>query len=119
MLAGRATVTDGDQLRVAAPAVRFQGVAALERSEPGGAEATAFVRDLVAGRVVACELDGTRTRGRAVGVCRVGGRDVGAELVRAGLARDCPRYSKGRYARLETPAGRRLPLPGYCRPRRR
>ena len=33
------------------------------------------------------------------------GKDVGAELVRAGLARDCPRYSKGRYARLETPAG--------------
>ena len=61
------------------------------------------------------QLDGTRTRGRVVGTCRVGGRDIGAELVGSGLARDCPRYSKGRYARLETPAGRRLPLPGYCR----
>ena len=72
------------------------------------------MRELAAGRVVDCELDDTRTRGRVVGVCRVGGRDVWAELVGAGLARDCPRYSKGRYAGLETPAGRRLPLPGYC-----
>lgn len=116
-LSGRATVTDGDTLRVAGRAVRFQGVAAPERSEKGGAAATAFVREMAAGRVVTCGLDGTRTRGRVVGVCRVGGRDIGAELVRAGLARDCPRYSKGRYARLETPAGRRLPLPGYCRVR--
>jgi endonuclease YncB( thermonuclease family) len=75
------------------------------------------VRELVADREVTCDLaDGTRTRGRVVGVCRVGDRDIGAELIRAGLARDCPRYSKGRYAVLETPAGRQLPLPGYCRP---
>ena len=116
-LAGRATVTDGNTLWVADQAVRLQGVAAPERSEPGRAAATAFVRELVAGREVTCDLDGTRTRGRVVGVCRVGDRDIGAELIRAGLARDCPRYSKGRYEGLETPAGRQLPLPGYCRPR--
>ena len=116
-LVGRATVTDGNTLWVADQAVRLQGVAAPERSEPGRAAATAFVRELVADREVTCDLaDGTRTRGRVVGVCRVGDRDIGAELIRAGLARDCPRYSKGRYAVLETPAGRQLPLPGYCRP---
>jgi endonuclease YncB( thermonuclease family) len=75
-LSGRAVVTDGDTLRVAGRAVRFQGVAAPERSEKGGAAATAFVRRMAAGREVTCELDGTRTRGRVVGVCRVGGRDV-------------------------------------------
>jgi len=116
-LAGRATVTDGNTLRVADQAVRLQGVAAPERSGPGKAAAAAFVRELVADREVTCDLaDGTRTRGRVVGVCRVGDRDIGAELIRAGLARDCPRYSKGRYAVLETPAGRQLPLPGYCQP---
>jgi micrococcal nuclease len=47
----------------------------------------------------------------------VDGRDIGAELIEAGLARDCPRFSRGRYAELEPEAARRLPLPGYCTPR--
>ncbi len=38
-------------------------------------------------------------------------------LIRAGLARDCPRYSKGRYRAVEPAAARELPFPGYCRPR--
>ena len=47
----------------------------------------------------------------------VDGRDIGAALIEAGLARDCPRFSRGRYAELEPEAARRLPLPGYCTPR--
>ncbi len=69
------------------------------------------------GETVVCELTGERTHGREVGVCRVDGRDVGAAVIGAGLARDCPRFSGGRYADLETPeAARKLPLPHYCRP---
>ena len=113
-LTGRARVVDGDTLEVAGVAVRLKGLAAPEREEAGGAEATERMRGLVAGRTVVCELTNERTWGRRVGTCRVGGRDVAAELVAAGLARDCPRYGGGRYAGLETPAGQRLPLPGYC-----
>jgi endonuclease YncB( thermonuclease family) len=47
----------------------------------------------------------------------VDGRDIGGELIEAGLARDCPRYSHGRYAALEPEAAHRLPLPDYCAPR--
>ncbi len=118
-------VRDGDTLVVGSRVVRLQGVAAPELREPLGPEAREALRSLVQGRTVACTLDGTRTRGRLVGVCRVDGRDLSAALVAAGLARDCPRYSGGRYAGLEraaaargAPIGRVYPLPGYCEPRR-
>lgn len=114
---GRADVTDGDTFEVNGIAVRLQGVAAPEADEPGGKEATRFMRELVGGEMVACDLTGERTWGREVGVCRAGGRDVGAAIIQAGLARDCPRYSGGRYADLEPPAAKRLPFPGYCEPR--
>jgi endonuclease YncB( thermonuclease family) len=117
-LSGRARVVDGDTLEVSGVAVRLKGLAAPERKQAGGAEATAFMRELTDGRTVVCDLTNERTWGRRVGTCLVGGKDVAAELVAAGLARDCPRYGGGRYAAMETRAGRRLPLPDYCRPRR-
>jgi hypothetical protein len=45
-------------------------------------------------------------------------------MVHRGVARDCPRFSQGRYAEAEGQAAaqgatisRVYPLPGYCRPR--
>lgn len=124
-LVGRAHAIDGDTVAVAGVHVRLQGVAAPEiahpelgiEEEPGGPEAAAFMARLVNGRTLACEPTGERSRGRPVGVCRLDGRDVGAAVIAAGLARECPRFSRGRYAKIETEAGRRLPLPGYCTPR--
>jgi hypothetical protein len=43
----------------------------------------------------------------------VEGRDVGGELIEVGLARFCPRFSRGRYAETEPEAACRLPLPVY------
>ena len=40
---------------------------------------------------------------------------IQVELVKAGMARDCPRYSKGLYADFETPASKALPLLKYCK----
>jgi micrococcal nuclease len=116
-LAGVARVVDADTLDVAGVRVRLKGVAAPELAEPGGDEARAFVAGLAEGRTVICELTGERTRGRRVGHCYRDGRDLGAEVIAAGLARDCPRYSGGRYAAAEPEASRRLPFPSYCRPR--
>jgi micrococcal nuclease len=121
-LAGTAYATDGDTLRVGGVAVRLQGVAAPElahpglgiRGEPGGPAAAAFMRELVDGEGLVCDLTGERTHAREVGVCRLDGRDVGAALVAAGLARDCPAHSGGRYASFETAAAASLPFPGYC-----
>jgi endonuclease YncB( thermonuclease family) len=75
------------------------------------------MEQLAEGRIVICELTGERTWGRRVGYCSVGGADLGEAIVRAGLARDCPGYSGGRYAAVEPKLARTLPFPGYCRRR--
>jgi endonuclease YncB( thermonuclease family) len=116
VLAGQASVIDGDTLRVAGQKVRLQGLAAPELSEAGGHKATAALIQIVKGRQVSYELDGTTSHDRVVGICYVGGKDVAAELVRRGLARDCERFSGARYKELETASAQSLPLPGYCSP---
>ena len=61
---------------------------------------------------------------RRVGVCYLEGKDISATVVAAGLARDCPRFSGGRYQQAEAQVaaagatiGRTYRLPGYCRAR--
>ena len=104
-----------------AVAVRLQGVAAPEiehpelniEEEPGGPRAAMFMTNLVEGRTLMCELTDTRSHGRPIAVCRLHGQNVGAAVIAAGLARDGPRCSKGRYAQLEQPAAKTLPFPAY------
>ncbi|WP_191062502.1 thermonuclease family protein [Geminicoccus harenae] len=118
-LHGHGKVTDGDTLRVGGVAVRLQGIAAPEMDESGGSAAKAYLRELAEGRTVVCALTGERTHGRRVGTCWVDSQDLAEAVIAAGLARDCPRFSGGRYAGVEQPEAAELPLPGYCRPRRR
>jgi endonuclease YncB( thermonuclease family) len=117
-------VRDGDTIEVGGLPIRLQGLAAPEGDEPGGEVATRAMRRLVGGRQVRCELDGERTHDRCVGVCYLEGRDIGEALVHAGLARDCPRFSRGRYRAVEAQAAaagatiiQSYRLPDYCRPR--
>ena len=117
-------VRDGDTIELGEMAIRLNGLAAPEWDEPGGTEAREAMMALVHGRTVRCELDGSRTYDRCAGVCFLDGLDVAEALVTAGLARDCPRYSGGRYAVLEAQAAadggtirKDYRLPGYCRPR--
>lgn len=124
-VSGVPIVVDGDGLQFGELEVRLQGIAAPEdranAREPGGVESTANLRSLV-GDNVECFLDGTQTRGRPVGVCYGrGGRDLGLKQVESGHARDCPRYSNGRYAKAEEGAraagkdlSRIYSLPEYC-----
>jgi endonuclease YncB( thermonuclease family) len=123
---GIARVVDGDGIAVGdIPDIRLQGIAAPEdnatKRDPGGPESAANLRALVEGKAVVCRPDGTKTRGRPVAVCYVGNTELGLHQVETGHARDCPRFSKGRYAAAEAKAraaGRDLsaiyPLPGYC-----
>lgn len=97
--------------------VRLHGLHAPEDGEPGYAEATAFMVELVGAQPLSCKLTGRMTWDRHEGTCWLGELDIAAELMRAGLGRDCPYHSGGRYAHLETDAGREIQLPAYCRPR--
>ncbi len=92
-------------------AVRLNGVAAPELNEPVGQASKKFMFELVTGKAVRCELNGERTYDRVVGVCYLNDQDIGASIIAAGLARDCPRFSGGRNDAFNTAASKRLPLP--------
>jgi endonuclease YncB( thermonuclease family) len=76
ILTGHARTIDGDTIEIGAVPVRLKGIAAPERDEPGGSEATEAMRRLIGDRDVRCELTGERTRQRAVGFCSADGVDL-------------------------------------------
>lgn len=109
-----AHLRDGDTLEIGPVAVRLNGVAAPELSEAGGTAATEALRGIVEGHTLRCALTGERSHDRWVGTCWIGTLDVSAAVIATGTARDCERFSAGRYAAVEPPASRALPLPAYC-----
>ena len=110
-------VRDGDTFEVNGVAVRLNGLHAPERASLSGKRATAFMTDLVLNKPVVCHLNGEVSYDRLVGICWLGERDVAAALIGAGLGRDCPRYSGGRYAALEPETVNTMRLPKYCKSR--
>lgn len=63
--------------------------------------------DICKGRVITAKLNGERSHDRLVAICYLpDGRDVGAELIKQGLALDWRKYSGGRYRHLEPPGAR-------------
>lgn len=108
-------VRDGDTIEVDRIPIRLNGVSAPEMNEPLGPQSKAFMADLVMGKRVRCELNGEKTHDRFVGTCYLDGQDIGASVIAAGLALDCPRYSGGRYAEYEVEgAVAKIKLPRYC-----
>ncbi len=118
---GNVRVIDADTIALSGRKIRLNGISAAERGHPAYRSGQAFVRQLVAASDgVICSLNGEVTFDREVGTCFVVKPDgqrmnMQAAVVSAGLARDCPRYSGGRYASAETAQSRAQPLPGYCR----
>ena len=102
--------------------IRLQGLAAPESGELSAADATRAMQGLVEGETVRCDPDGASTHDRCVAICYLDGVDIAAAMVRAGVARDCPAFSGGRYAAAERAAategatiGEVYRLPGYCK----
>jgi len=64
--------------------------------EPLGPQSKQFMRELLDGKTVRCEMTGAKTYNRFGGTCYLNGQNIGAAMIAAGLALDCPRYSGGR-----------------------
>ena len=102
-IAGPATVTDGDSLRVSGSRIRLFGIDAPESQQTCvaggqrwrcGLSATRALRKAIAGRPVVCTERDRDRYGRIVAVCRVGGRDINAWMVSQGLALAYRKYSR-------------------------
>jgi endonuclease YncB( thermonuclease family) len=105
---GRAWVIDGDTLEINGTRIRLAGIDAPELDQPFGQNAKRLLMSLCRGQVIHAMMDGDLSHDRLVATCRLpDGRDLSAELVRAGLAIDWPKYSRGKYAHLEPEGVRR------------
>jgi endonuclease YncB( thermonuclease family) len=104
--------------------IQLEGMVAPDWGEPGAPQSANAMRNMVLGKWVKCELDGSQTYDRCVAVCRLNGADIAEALVQMGRARDCPRYSGGRYRKAEIEAAKQgatiraiYELPEYCQER--
>ncbi len=92
-------MTDGDTIKLAGTTYRLWGIDAAETRQdcadgwPAGRIATDYLVGLVQGRGVECEPKTKDRYGRTVALCRADGRDLGADMVSAGMAWAFVRYS--------------------------
>jgi micrococcal nuclease len=105
---GVAHVIDGDTIKIRGMKIRLAGINAPELDRPYGVKSKYEMVKIVKGKTVYVVPDGTTSYDRIVATCYVDGDvDIGAELVRRGLALDIPSFTGGKYTELETKEARR------------
>lgn len=99
ILAAGIHVHDGDTIGRGPDRVRIWGIDAPELSEPGGKTSRDYLRALIAGQPLSCEMIERDRYGRRVMRCALPDRtDLACAMVAAGHARDWPKYSGGAYS---------------------
>lgn len=94
------TISDGDTIKQSGMNYRLYGIDAPEMKQscpdgwPAGLLATTRMLELVRGKQIVCQEKDRDRYGRIVAFCRVSGEDLGAILVREGLAWAFVRYSQ-------------------------
>ena len=107
---GRCHVIDGDTIIIGKTRIRLAGIDAPELDQPYGQKSKWAMVAICKGRVIRAELTGEQSYNRLVATCYLeDGRDIGAELVKQGLALDGGHFSQGKYRHLE-PKGIRWKL---------
>ncbi len=115
VIAGTARVIDADTIKINDTYIRLHGIDAPEPAQrckrrPGGRsqwkcgeKAVRQLSRLIGKREVTCTRTGIDDLGRLIGRCRSAGRDIGAHMMRAGLAWLAP-GDPGNYKAVETEA---------------
>lgn len=101
-LTGKCYVIDGDTIQIGKVRIRLAGIDAPELEHPWGKKAKWELVKLCKGHTITAELEPDISYDRTVATCLLpDGRDLSAEMVKAGLALDWPKFSGGKYAHLE------------------
>lgn len=107
-LRGRAWVIDGDTIDISGTRIRLAGIDAPEMEHRYGRSAKRALISLCKGQEVRAVFDGDLSHDRIVATCYLpDGRDLSAEMVKAGMAIDWPKFSRGKYSGLELPGIRK------------
>ncbi|WP_231575914.1 thermonuclease family protein [Pseudorhodobacter ferrugineus] len=105
---GAPYVVDGDSLVIKKTQIRLFGVDAPEMNHPYGIRAKQKLWALCKNHSLRAEVVAIDAHGRTVAkVYLPDGRDLSAEMVKAGLAIDWAKFSGGIYRDLEVPDARR------------
>jgi endonuclease YncB( thermonuclease family) len=100
-------VHSGDTFALGDARIRLWSLDAPELDQPGELLARDRLADIIEGRSLICGRLGA-DHGRVVARCVTDmGRDPAREMVRAGMAQDWPRFSRGEYAEDQEAAKRR------------
>ncbi|MFN3605998.1 MAG: thermonuclease family protein [Cypionkella sp.] len=107
-ISGRCWVVDGDTIVIDGVNIRLAGIDAPEMDHPYGENAKWALVNLTKGQAVTAEFYGEQSYAREVATCYLSdGRDLSAEMVKAGMAIDWPKFSRGKYRHLEVPDARK------------
>lgn len=114
-VSGRARISDGDSFHLGDERIRLLGIDAPElaqtcadargRDWPCGRTAHDRLAALVAGKALTCNPQGHDRFGRILATCSVGGRDLGAQMVEAGLAVSSDDYGREEAAARQAKRG--------------
>ena len=108
-------VHDGDTLScVDGTRVRLHGIDAPELDHPLGPISRDWLSVRLTGVTLWCNQRG-QSYGRVVAICYDGDFDIAAASVASAMSRDCPPFSGGLYASLETLGNEAIPVAGFCR----
>jgi len=104
---GYAHVIDGDTIKIRGMKIRLAGINAPELNRPYGVKSKYEMVKIVKGKTVHVVPDGTTSYDRIVATCYIDGDvDIGAELIKRGLALDIPSFTGGKYTEFETKEAR-------------
>lgn len=93
-------IIDGDTFTLSGHSrrIRAWGLDAPEWNHRGGSAATAAMRGLISGKTLRCQVHDIDRYGRYVGQCFLpDGRDITAEMIRMGVAREYCSFSRNHY----------------------
>ena len=108
IISGRCWVIDGDTIVIDKLHIRLAGIDAPELDHPWGQQSKWALVQLCKGQQITARIKPEMSHDRVVAECFLpDGRDLAAELVKAGLAIDWPKFSGGRYRHLEPPDARK------------
>jgi len=83
---GRATVIDGDELRVGDSLIRLFGIAAPDISSNLGPDARLYLQGLADGQHIRCTEVDRNIEEQSIAICTIEGTDLATELLAQGLA---------------------------------
>ncbi|WP_298909627.1 thermonuclease family protein [uncultured Aliiroseovarius sp.] len=107
-ISGPAYIVDGDTIKIKKTQIRLFGIDAPELNHPHGKKAKWELVGLCKGQTIRAVITDEDDHGRTVAKCYLpDGRDLSAEMVKAGLAIDWPKFSGGQYRPLEVENARK------------